>query len=318
MRGQSALLAPVLKAAAVGLLTQLTESFCKDAGQQALAKAVELGGGVLALYAPAAAGEQRGGSYCSGWREADDAEVPDISAAGGSACNRRMRSGGCFAGGGRDPRRGQAGGRPFAEAEEALDGISPLEQGSFTEGFKQVLSGAVKGLGGWMRQGAQVSAALLARGAAVRVRCGGEGRAGAAVRMAGCLGIAAVCTSGLYGMIALAQETLDGLGSFSALLLPVLSSALTASGGGNKRRNTLRWGDAAHQRADEPDPLVPHSVRLLLFLSGRGAVCHRGRPAGMSARAGRVDGKDGAACGGGRVYGVSDADGPARRGRRMR
>ena len=30
-----------------------------------------------------------------------------------------------------------------AEAEEALDGISPLEQGSFTEGFKQVLSGAV-------------------------------------------------------------------------------------------------------------------------------------------------------------------------------
>ena len=49
-----------------------------------------------------------------------------------------------------------------AEAEEALDGISPLEQGSFTEGFKQVLSGAVKGLGGWMRQGAQVSAALLA------------------------------------------------------------------------------------------------------------------------------------------------------------
>ena len=46
-----ALLAPVLKAAAVGLLTQLTESCCKDAGQQALAKAVELGGGVLALYA---------------------------------------------------------------------------------------------------------------------------------------------------------------------------------------------------------------------------------------------------------------------------
>ena len=47
----AALLAPVLKAAAVGFLTQLTESFCKDAGQQALAKAVELCGGILALYA---------------------------------------------------------------------------------------------------------------------------------------------------------------------------------------------------------------------------------------------------------------------------
>ena len=118
-----------------------------------------------------------------------------------------------------------------AEAEEALDGISPLEQGSCTEGFKQVLSGAVKGLGGWMRQGAQVSAALLAAALLCGFGAEAKGGAGAAVRMAGCLGIATVCTSGLYGMIALAQETLDGLGSFSALLLPVLSSALTASGG---------------------------------------------------------------------------------------
>ena len=47
----AALLAPVLKAAAVGLLTQLTESFCKDAGEGAPAKAVELCGGILALYA---------------------------------------------------------------------------------------------------------------------------------------------------------------------------------------------------------------------------------------------------------------------------
>ena len=47
----AALLAPVLKAAAVGLLPQLTESFCKDAGEGALAKAVELCGGILALYA---------------------------------------------------------------------------------------------------------------------------------------------------------------------------------------------------------------------------------------------------------------------------
>lgn len=47
----AALLAPVLKAAAVGLLTQLTEWFCKDAGEGALAKAVELCGGILALYA---------------------------------------------------------------------------------------------------------------------------------------------------------------------------------------------------------------------------------------------------------------------------
>ena len=79
-----------------------------------------------------------------------------------------------------------------AEAEEALDGISPLEQGSFTEGFKQVLSGAVKGLGGWMRQGAQVSAALLAAALLCGFGAEAKGGAGAAVRMAGCLGIATV------------------------------------------------------------------------------------------------------------------------------
>lgn len=32
-----------------------------------------------------------------------------------------------------------------AEAEEALDGISLLEQGRFSDGFKQILAGAVKG-----------------------------------------------------------------------------------------------------------------------------------------------------------------------------
>ena len=103
------------------------------------------------------------------------------------------------------------------EAADALDGVSPLGSGSFSDGFKQVLSSAVKGLGGWMRSGVRVAAGLLA----VALLCGmGSGYGGAAARMAGCLGIAAVCTSGLYGMIALAQETLDGLGSFSALLLP--------------------------------------------------------------------------------------------------
>ncbi len=46
----SALLTPVLKTAAVGLLAQIARAFCLDAGQQALAKAVEVGGGILAVY----------------------------------------------------------------------------------------------------------------------------------------------------------------------------------------------------------------------------------------------------------------------------
>ena len=47
----AAVFAPVLKTAAIGLLTQLAEAFCRDAGQQALAKTVELTGGLLAFTA---------------------------------------------------------------------------------------------------------------------------------------------------------------------------------------------------------------------------------------------------------------------------
>ena len=46
----AAVFAPVLKTVAVGLLSQIAEAFCRDAGEQALAKAVEIGGGILALY----------------------------------------------------------------------------------------------------------------------------------------------------------------------------------------------------------------------------------------------------------------------------
>ena len=46
-----ALLAPLLKTVGIGLLAQLAGSFCQDAGQQSLAKTVELCGTVLALYA---------------------------------------------------------------------------------------------------------------------------------------------------------------------------------------------------------------------------------------------------------------------------
>lgn len=44
------LLAPLLKSAGVGLLTQISGSVCADAGQSALARVIELGGAALCLY----------------------------------------------------------------------------------------------------------------------------------------------------------------------------------------------------------------------------------------------------------------------------
>ncbi|MGM9557578.1 MAG: SpoIIIAC/SpoIIIAD family protein [Oscillospiraceae bacterium] len=46
-----ALFTPVYKIIAIGALTQLAGGFCQDAGEQALARIVELCGMVLALYA---------------------------------------------------------------------------------------------------------------------------------------------------------------------------------------------------------------------------------------------------------------------------
>lgn len=48
---ESALLAPLWKVLALGLLTQTASAVCQDAGQSALAKLLELGGGLLCLVA---------------------------------------------------------------------------------------------------------------------------------------------------------------------------------------------------------------------------------------------------------------------------
>lgn len=47
---QQAILTPILKTVGVGILTQLAGAFCKDAGDEALCKVIELCGTFLALY----------------------------------------------------------------------------------------------------------------------------------------------------------------------------------------------------------------------------------------------------------------------------
>lgn len=45
-----ALLTPLLKSVGIGIITQLCAAFCTDAGENALARLIELCGGVLAIY----------------------------------------------------------------------------------------------------------------------------------------------------------------------------------------------------------------------------------------------------------------------------
>lgn len=46
----SAIISPVLKTAAIGILTKLASDICKDAGQGAIASTVEFAGSAVALY----------------------------------------------------------------------------------------------------------------------------------------------------------------------------------------------------------------------------------------------------------------------------
>lgn len=46
----AALMTPLLKTVGIGLLTQLATAVCTDAGESAIARLIELCGGVLAIY----------------------------------------------------------------------------------------------------------------------------------------------------------------------------------------------------------------------------------------------------------------------------
>lgn len=47
---QDAILLPLLKTVGIGILTQITGGFCADAGEQSLARVVEISGAFLAVY----------------------------------------------------------------------------------------------------------------------------------------------------------------------------------------------------------------------------------------------------------------------------
>ena len=54
----SVIFAPLLKTAAIGILTQITAGVCADAGQQSMAKMTELCGSLLALFTALPLAEQ--------------------------------------------------------------------------------------------------------------------------------------------------------------------------------------------------------------------------------------------------------------------
>ncbi|MEA4965741.1 MAG: stage III sporulation protein AE [Oscillospiraceae bacterium] len=118
-----------------------------------------------------------------------------------------------------------------ADQQELLGENKPTESTGFFHAVQELFAKAILGTGSDLRSAAAMAAMVLA----VCMVCGLCGTLpGAptvrAVTMAGLLGIAAVCASGVNSLLQLGTETIGDMVSFSQLLLPVLSAATISSG----------------------------------------------------------------------------------------
>lgn len=118
------------------------------------------------------------------------------------------------------------------EARELLGGVSPNETADFGKELMRMLGGAISGLETPLRAALRTGCMLLA----VVLLCSICGNFEPelplrSVTLGGALGMTLVCTASLRSMIGLAADTLDRVGTFTTMLLPVMSAALTASGG---------------------------------------------------------------------------------------
>lgn len=119
-----------------------------------------------------------------------------------------------------------------SEARELLGGVSPNETADFGKELTRMLRGAISGLETPLRAALRTGCMLLA----VVLLCSICGNFEPelplrSVTLGGALGMTLVCTASLRSMIGLAADTLDRVGTFTTMLLPVMSAALTASGG---------------------------------------------------------------------------------------
>lgn len=118
------------------------------------------------------------------------------------------------------------------EETARLGESSPEKTANFGESMLSILYDTLSGAQSSLRQSIKTGAALLCIALLCAVCHGTElPFADMAATLAGTVGIVLVCTQSFSGMVSLASETIERISGFTALLMPVLASALTASGG---------------------------------------------------------------------------------------
>ena len=133
------------------------------------------------------------------------------------------------------------------ETRQALSDVSPTSAGDFGKELWRIVSGAISGAGLALRPalfsaGKVLAAAMLCAFAGYAQEDGGMKLP---AQLAGAFAITALCTKDVSSMIGLARETVTKISDFTALLLPVLSSSLAASGGSVSAGALLAGGSFA-------------------------------------------------------------------------
>lgn len=118
------------------------------------------------------------------------------------------------------------------EARALLPDASPTEQTSLWSALWHIVSETLLSAQTPLREALKTGCSMLAVLLLCTFCAQLEGKLSLrAVTLAGALALTTICTGSLHTMIGLAGETLDRVGAFTTLLMPVLSAALTASGG---------------------------------------------------------------------------------------
>lgn len=118
------------------------------------------------------------------------------------------------------------------QTRQALSGLTPTSGGDFGAQLLRILSDALSSSGGAVRDALGAAAKLLAAALVCAFAACAEqsGQSALAARLAGAFAITALCTQDVTSMLALAEQTVQRIADFTALLLPVLSASLAAGG----------------------------------------------------------------------------------------
>lgn len=119
------------------------------------------------------------------------------------------------------------------EAPDSAQELLPAEKESFSEGLWQVIQSATRQLQPKFAQACKACVALVAVVLMVSLLRGVSQRSERPLEIAAALGIAGVLLSRSDILIRLGMDTVESLSQYGKLLLPVLTGALAAQGGGN-------------------------------------------------------------------------------------